>query len=998
MPAITTAAAVSYVNDGFEVTYDGWTNLGDQTQLDAVPQAAHDSQRGMLVTNRTTPQSGAYSEKGFYLEGGRSYDYSVWVKQDAAAADTFSLNLRYLSADGSEQNTVLLTSETAASGEWTQLTATYKAPADTVNLTLLLTSDSTADFCFDDVRVEGKEKQNATLASAADEVGLKDIYANYFRFGTCLPSNGINNSTLTALVLREFNSVTCENEMKPDATMVQSQSSGTNVAVSLSSAAGLLNFCVQNKIAVRGHTFVWHSQTPDWVFKEGFNNNGSWVSSSVMNQRMESYIKNMFAAIEKQYPTLNLYAYDVANECISDNGGPRTAGSNNQTSGNSAWVQVYGNNSFLDNAFTYARKYAPEGCSLFYNDYNEYMGTKMNDIYTLVSGLYKKGILDGVGMQSHLGASYPDVNTYKAALTKYNSIGCQIQVTELDIEDGGNQGTQYKQILQAILDTDKTGGNVTAVVVWGTTDDRSWRTGKNPLLFNSSFQKKDAYTQVASLIPANAYGDGDNPSGAVGGNGGGDIDPPEPDKNGYYFHSTFEEGTDDWGPRGSNSAQTVSGTSYLGQSALAVTDRTEAWNGAGYTLSSFTFLPGKTYSFSTMVMQKSGSSEDLNLTLQYDDASGETQYVQVATATAASGAWTKLENTSYTIPADAGNMLLYVETPENLIDFYMDEAIGAVEGTKNPGQTEGGEDPDTTGDINGDGKINATDVKALQSYLVRKSATIDATAADMDKNEVINALDLVLLKQKILSGETVVTTTTSKTTTTTTNKTNTGVNGQWNTQMDISWIDTSKPMVAFTFDDGPVGTAATDTSIRIQNALSQNNAHATFFYVGSWIGNKQEEIKRANSLGFEIGNHTYTHADLTGKSADQIKSEIQQTADLLTSITGKTSFPVRPPYLSVNSTVQQNAGVPLINCNVYSMDWEGASSDAIINTITTAKNNGSLKNSIVLMHETYANTATAIEYLAPYLKSEGWQIVSVSEMFQAQGKSLQAGGVYNSCN
>ena len=157
-----------------------------------------------------------------------------------------------------------------------------------------------------------------TVSAASTEKGLKDEFANYFRVGNILNGSTVKNSTITASVLKDYNSIECENEMKPDATLVQSQCNGTNIGVSLKNAASIMDFCVNNKIAMRGHTLVWHSQTPLWFFKENFNANGNWVSATVMDQRMESYIKNMFDAIKTQYPDLNLYAYDVANECISD--------------------------------------------------------------------------------------------------------------------------------------------------------------------------------------------------------------------------------------------------------------------------------------------------------------------------------------------------------------------------------------------------------------------------------------------------------------------------------------------------------------------------------------------------------------------------------------------------------------------------------------------------------------------------------------------------------
>ena len=112
---------------------------------------------------------------------------------------------------------------------------------------------------------------------------------------------------------------------------------------------------------------------------------------------MESYIKNTFSAIKTQYPGLNLYAYDICNECISDDsnrtanyGGARVPGDGKTESGKSAWVQIYGDNSFVEKAFTYARKYAPEGCDLYYNDYNEYWEHKRDAIYGMCKSLSER--------------------------------------------------------------------------------------------------------------------------------------------------------------------------------------------------------------------------------------------------------------------------------------------------------------------------------------------------------------------------------------------------------------------------------------------------------------------------------------------------------------------------------------------------------------------------------------------------------------------------------
>jgi len=215
--------------------------------------------------------------------------------------------------------------------------------------------------------------------------------------------------------------------------------------------------------------------------------------------------------------------------------------------------------------------------------------------------------------------------------------------------------------------------------------------------------------------------------------------------------------------------------------------------------------------------------------------------------------------------------------------------------------------------------------------------------------------------------------------------------GIWENNADISWIDTSKPMIAFTFDDGPIGTTATTASIRIQDALAASGQHATFFYWGSRINASNEaEIKRAYDMGFEIGNHTFSHADLSAMTADKIMEDVAKCADKLTAITGVEHFLVRPPYLSTNQTVRAAVREPMINCSIDSKDWAGATTEEIINTINTQKKDGA----IVLMHENYTSTAEAMETLIPQLVTEGWQIVSVSELFKAKGLEMKDGQVY----
>ena len=769
-----------------------------------------------------------------------------------------------------------------------------------------------------------------------------------------------------------------------------------------SNARAILDFAVEHDIPVRGHTLIWHSQTPLSFYREGFTDNGAFVSKDIMNQRIQNWIKNVFEMLKKEYPTLKLYAYDVANECFDDQqNGLRHAGTDWQNSGDSPWTMIYGDDSFLEVAFTAAKEYAPEGCKLFYNDYNEYYNPKHQNIVNLVTKLYNKGVLDGVGMQSHLGTSQPDITTYTNALNDFAKIGCEVQVTELDItcDNGASFSTQaqcYKNIVNAIMNCDK----VTSLTVWGTNDGRSWRSSQKPLLFDSSYKEKEAYTAITGLVNASdivtnfedptdptsdpasyLWGDA-NCNGEVTLNDAvailqyvalpakyplselgmvqADVDGktgisgmdalsiqkydaklitklPEGDiptvtTSGQKkteptvttaasvtpatLHSaSFNSGMDGWTSRGNTTLTTDSESYYSAGSSVKVSGRSDTWQGIAYDLSKIA-KAGETYSFSAAVMQGSGADVDMMITLQYNDADGKESYSNIASETVKSKTWTKLENTSYTIPAGATNLLLYVEA-SSMTDFYLDDVLIASKGTKSDVTTGKG----TVGeDV---GKIKAVD----------------------------------------------------------------GV--------DISWIDPSKPMVAISFDDG---TMDPTNEKKIIDTVVKNGFHATFFYVSDWISSP-DTVKYAYQNGMEIANHSKDHKKLSTLSSDQIKYEWQACNDALKNIIGTDpSKLLRLPELAYNTTVQQAlSDVPLISCAIDTKDWAGASKDAILQTLNNALNDGSLKNAIVLAHENYPTTAAAMEEFLPVLKAKGWQVVTISEMFAVNGKTLNGGQVYTRC-
>lgn len=211
----------------------------------------------------------------------------------------------------------------------------------------------------------------------------------------------------------------------------------------------------------------------------------------------------------------------------------------------------------------------------------------------------------------------------------------------------------------------------------------------------------------------------------------------------------------------------------------------------------------------------------------------------------------------------------------------------------------------------------------------------------------------------------------------------------WQSHMNSSWLDPNKPIIALTFDDGPVwnGSYASD----ILDVLEAYNVHATFFYCGVNISDTtKSEIARSFALGNEIGNHTTDHLDLTGMNAEKITYEINSTADLLTEITGLHNFLVRTPYCSSNETIFNTISTPLISAALDSKDYLGLSTDEIIDNVLNQAADGA----IILMHEPLSTTSEAVKVIVPELIKRGYQIASVSEMMAAKGITMTSGKVY----
>ncbi|WP_159720662.1 polysaccharide deacetylase family protein [Streptococcus halichoeri] len=183
----------------------------------------------------------------------------------------------------------------------------------------------------------------------------------------------------------------------------------------------------------------------------------------------------------------------------------------------------------------------------------------------------------------------------------------------------------------------------------------------------------------------------------------------------------------------------------------------------------------------------------------------------------------------------------------------------------------------------------------------------------------------------------------------------------------------NRKVIALTFDDGPDA----ETTPQVLNILAKYHAVGTFFMIGSKVAGHEALVKKVYDQGNEIGNHTWTHPNLTLLSPDQIKSEINQTNQVLEKITGKKPVFLRPPYGATNERVKEITGMEQAMWTVDTRDWENHSTQGIM---TNLKNQAG-PNGVVLMHDIHQTSVNALPSVIEYLQSQGYSFVTLSQLY-----------------
>ncbi|GMK46744.1 beta-xylanase [Paenibacillus glycanilyticus] len=330
------------------------------------------------------------------------------------------------------------------------------------------------------------------MSSISKLLALRSVYKDYFDIGAAVNLTTIESQK--ELLTAHYNSVTAENDMKFESVHPSEE------AYTFEAADKIADFAAANGMKLRGHTLVWHNQTPDWVFQ---NANGAPVDRETLLARMKSHIDTVVG----RYKGI-VYCWDVVNEVIEDKSGVWLR--------ESKWLNLAGED-FIAKAFEYAHAADPKAL-LFYNDYNECNPEKRDKIIRLVQSLQAKQVpIHGIGLQGHWNLNGPSLAEIREAIERYAATGLKLQVTELDISVFDHddkrtdlteptadllerQAERYGEIFELFREYKEA---ITAVTFWGAADDYTWldnfpvRGRKNwPFVFDAKHEPKASFGKI----------------------------------------------------------------------------------------------------------------------------------------------------------------------------------------------------------------------------------------------------------------------------------------------------------------------------------------------------------------------------------------------------------------------------------------------------------------------------------------------------------------------
>jgi endo-1,4-beta-xylanase len=344
---------------------------------------------------------------------------------------------------------------------------------------------------------------------------MKDDFAGKFMIGNIFSPSDVSSSAVTNTALtRHYNALTAENHMKPD------QISTGKGSYDFSTADSMVNAAIASGFKVVGHTFLWHSQIPQWQTSIATEDKDTALEA------MRQYITDVAGHFSGK-----IYSWDVINEAFPDGGYNTSSDWKNVMRQENPWYKAIGSD-FVYEGFLAARKADPNAI-LYYNDYNTDQANRAAMIHNMVRDVnqrYKAAypsetrlLIEGIGMQEHHNTGV-SASAIRAALNLFKPLGVRISVSELDVLivtfqefspyghgtdkqdsitgdkriDGlKKQAELYDQFFKLYLEFSDI---IERVSFWGVTDDRSWRSAGLPLLFDPDGNAKDAYYSVIGSL------------------------------------------------------------------------------------------------------------------------------------------------------------------------------------------------------------------------------------------------------------------------------------------------------------------------------------------------------------------------------------------------------------------------------------------------------------------------------------------------------------------
>jgi endo-1,4-beta-xylanase len=472
---------------------EGWGPRLGYESVTVTSADKHGGNYSILTTGRQQWYDGASIDVTNKMYNGSRYRVSVWVKlaPGEAPVNVMVSLQRNLGSTTTFHNVVGGTTVTA--DQWVLLSNIYNYNLSHSSLTLYLETASvtparTPSFYIDDFSLT----YLAPLEIEPDIPSVYQTYAGYFRMGAAIEpteTTGVH----AELLKKHFNSITAGNAMKPGP--IQPIEGMFNFGP----ADTIVNFARANGIGVRGHTLVWHSQNPSWLFLDASGNplQPSPESKALMLKRLEDHIR----AVVSRYRD-DVYAWDVVNEVI-DEGQPDGLRRTD-------WYRLTGTD-YIETAFRVAREVAPNA-KLYINDYNTTIPNKRTALYNLVRDMRARGVpIDGVGHQMHSNIDFPSVDSMVQTVNMFAELGVDQQVTEFDMSVYTNSTDRYSEVPEEILIRQgyryrdiweaykQLKDKISSVTVWGLADDNTWLKTfpiprlDLPLLFDESLKAKHAY-------------------------------------------------------------------------------------------------------------------------------------------------------------------------------------------------------------------------------------------------------------------------------------------------------------------------------------------------------------------------------------------------------------------------------------------------------------------------------------------------------------------------